>query len=100
MSFGGPIDSMINANKSNLRLLNKRKRLKDLASEYKTPHQKFTAPNSTKESRQLLQKQLERIKKRDQQRTIIISVIAILVTLMFFYIVYNLDYSGIIEVIK
>ena len=36
MSFGGPIDSMINAHKENSKLLGKRKRLKEIQSEYKT----------------------------------------------------------------
>ncbi|MEM9324905.1 MAG: hypothetical protein AAGA85_04595 [Bacteroidota bacterium] len=106
MSFGGPIDSMINTYKSNVRLLRGRKRLKEIQAEY-PKRKKIETDELFRESQRADQLHQERFRKRIREfrreegyRTLLIIVITIILLLIVFFWVISSDYSGIIETIS
>ncbi len=99
MSFGGPIDSMINSNKSNLGLLKKRKRLKEIQDEYKSTHREIAESEVTEEEKKNFQKRMKISRRLDSIKRVISIVLTLIVLTFILYMVYTADYSGLIEVI-
>ncbi len=102
MSFGGPIDSVFNSNKQNLKQLGKRKRLKDIqdagAKFSERKPLKFKQPTSLGWSKFQRQQRLNR--KNDRIRFVLIVGITLIIIMIILMMVINADLSGIIEVIQ
>ncbi|XOV93730.1 MAG: hypothetical protein ACFHWX_03270 [Bacteroidota bacterium] len=101
MSFGGPIDSMINANKHNLKLLGKRKSLKEIQGEYnssaKTPL-KTEALHGEKLAK--FHQKLDSQKRADRRRFILIVGLTLIIALFLLIWVASADYSSLIDLIE
>jgi hypothetical protein len=100
MSFGGPIDSMINQHKWNLRLLKERKKLKEIQSGYKAekrPPITFQDPQSGEFSR--FRQRMKVSQKKDRNRLILIIGLTLIIMLIILFWVVTTDYSGVIDVI-
>tara|TARA_Y100001972_G_C7659005_1_gene332108 strand:- start:123 stop:470 length:348 start_codon:yes stop_codon:yes gene_type:complete len=101
MSFGGPIDSMINSNKHNLRLLGKRKRLKEIQGEYKHASK---APMKVEPAHgdklHLFHTKLRRENRSEKQRLILIIGLTLVLILILVYWVTTADYSNLIDLIN
>lgn len=103
MSFGGPIDSMLNSNRQNLRQLSKRKQLKDIQLEFGSKSSvkkplKFKQPTSRGWSRFQSQQKLNR--RNDRIRFALIVGITLIIMMLILLMVIKANYTAIIEVIK
>ncbi len=98
MSFGGPIDSMINAHKSNLRLLRGRKRLKEIEEHHPS---KSRTPIDIKGADEFHQRKFkERIRqfrRAEGYRTLLIVLITIILLMIILLWVVTADFSGVID---
>ncbi len=101
MSFGGPIDSMINANKHNRKLLGKRKRLKEIHGEYKHSVKPPLKTRPVDEDRvdQFLFR-FEKENRNDRQQLILIAGLTLVIILVLLLWIVSADYSSIIDVIE
>jgi len=98
MSFGGPIDSMVNANKQNLKQLGKRRKLKDIQSEYKASAGKpIKIRESGVEEMNRFKEKLEKDKKRDHFQFILIVGLTLVIMLILMFWVMTADFSGVID---
>ncbi len=102
MSFGGPIDSMINSHKSNLGLLKNRKRLKLIQDEYKSSYD--DNPIHIKEGNiheiGRFKTKIKRDRIRNNQRFILIIGLTLIITMVILFWVVTTDYSGVIDIIQ
>ena len=101
MSFGGPIDSMINAHKSNMRLLKKRKKLKEIQDEYDahSDPNSLHIPEGSIQEMGRFKARLRKERKRDTNRFILIVGITLVVILVILIWVVTADYSQVIDLI-
>ncbi|MEQ8882832.1 MAG: hypothetical protein RLQ12_24535 [Cyclobacteriaceae bacterium] len=101
MSFGGPIDSMIRSSKHNLKLLGKRKRLKEIISAYKhSPQSPLKVEPLRGEKLHQFHSKLDREKRAEKQRLIIILGVTLVFILILLYWVITADYSNLIDLIN
>ena len=99
MSFGGPIDSMINSNKNNQNLLKKNKRLRELLASYKTKHQPTIEKALSKEDSLRVEQLLVKIKRQKRIRNWITIILSLTLSMLIIYWILTGDYTGIKEVI-
>lgn len=101
MSFGGPIDSMINSNKHNLKLIGKRKRLKEIQGEYKhVPKSPIKVEPELGEKLNLFHAKLRRDIRNDKHRLMLIIGLTLVLILILLYWVVTADYSNLIDLIN
>lgn len=100
MSFGGPIDSMINSQKGNRRLLVGRKKLKEIQENYKASSKgelKFKEP--TEDDKIALQRILEKREREQRRKRGITLLVTATIVILLLYLLYSGDFSSIIEFI-
>ncbi len=100
MSFGGPIDSMINSQKENKRLMQKKKRLKEIQSRFKIRKKKEPKYHELSESeRASFQLLLDKRASDSRRKQIIIFILSLLILLLLLFLLSMGDYSSILEVL-
>ena len=101
MSFGGPIDSMINSNKQNLKELGKRRNLSEIQKDYKATQSKpLRFKKGTTQGLLQFQNHMRQSRKADRLRFVLIVGLTLIIVLIILMSIINADYSGIIEVIE
>lgn len=92
---------MINSNKHNLRLLGKRKRLKEIQAEFKhVPKSPISIEPEPGEKLNLFHAKLRREKRHNKHRLMLIIGLTVVLILTLLYWVVTADYSNIIDLIK
>ena len=106
MSFGGPIDSMINAHKSNLRLLRGRKRLKEIEAQHKSKQiTPVNIPSGLPQGvedfqHQKFKKRIKHFRREERYRHLLIVVITVILLLIILLWIASQDFSEVIDTIS
>ena len=102
MSLGGPIDSMINNYRSNIRMLTGRMRLRQGREDHSVNY-----PGSENVFKQGVIGEMEQFnarmrkdRRRDHRRFLIILGVTVILILVIMYAVVTTDYTEVIEVVK
>ncbi len=81
-------------------LLQKRKRLKELNTEYKTPHMELSFPQVSDASKEQFKEYLAKSQRNNRRKKVLVIALTVVVSAIVFYLIYSADYSRIIDVIK
>jgi hypothetical protein len=99
MSFGGPIDSMQNSQRSNKGLLRSRKRLKEIQENYPA-HRKQQVLKEKNQGDEATTQGKGSIKYTERNRTFIKVLVTLLIVMMLAWWLMSRDPSAIIELIR
>ncbi len=97
MSFGGPIDSMINSHRENSKKLHPLKRMNEITIPGKKTELKFKESSIREMER--WKKRISRNKKKDRMQSLLILILSIIILLSLLMWIMSADFSPVIDVI-
>ena len=100
MSFGGPIDGMFDSQKSNKKLLRKRKSLKEINQSYQHPRLSETKANPQNIQDKYAKRTGRKIVKKRKYTFIMRWVVTLLISALILWLMLSIDFGQIIEAIQ